>query len=531
MHQLSSEIHGIVEKNMIEKFINHSNRRNYMKFDLKVNNLSIKSAQINRILNETFQLTDVAKDGNCLFRTFAELVFYDQERYIEIKLFIIYFIICHKSKYESLITHGAFSVEDKNNLLMMRPKLDDFLRMISREGHWGNEGSIYAMSDALNIIIITMSVMKETHEKSRICKYLPNIKYSLVPFTIINGVNWHFIAAHRKFESPIFDEKTWQDVRIVEIRVNSHNIHSNVSSNNSIQQNKINNQQKNSIISHLTIAPTKIIDNGINNHDISKSIDDSNTQKAQLIADQIHSCKCLSGIINIIQVNQNVILKIYDKLKNEFEIYLRNFSHKKTWPRKKHIVEGRFPNIILNNFFLDNVDDDGNCLFRTFAEIILNDEKRFYEIKIFVIHHVTINLSFYENICTAGEIEVRTSNESKDILESSTIDDFLRMVAANKIWGNEGTLFAMSQALQTKIILFSIDGIRQKLDNLITINLATLNTSKKLTIIWMDESHYHICRFKNRIINFTQYIEDIHKIKDLRLIDYDMNILQQRWFS
>lgn len=287
---------------------NYTYDHDYNKFKLKTKNISNNSAHINQILNTTFTLTNVVSDGNCLFRTFAELIFHDQERYSEIKLYIINFVCCNKNNYESLINRGSFSVQDEYGNNIDHPRLYDFLKMIARERVWGNEGSIFAMSDALKVIIIIISIDRKTHENDTITKYVPNTTISSIPLTIINETQWHFIAAHRKLDSSIFDKEIWQNIRIIQIKIDS----------NAVQPTEITSKKQDSI----TIPQS------------SSSFIGSDEINAQSVLHQFYCSESFRDMSEIMKKHQKIIIEIYNNIKSYLKLTIEIII-KKVLPQKE----------------------------------------------------------------------------------------------------------------------------------------------------------------------------------------------------
>lgn len=77
--------------------------------------------------------------------------------------------------------------------------------MVAWDNTWGNEGSLYVISNTLNVTVIAICVDKDTHTKSHINKIISPVTQSVIPQTIINEINYHFVTAHRKSSSPEFN--------------------------------------------------------------------------------------------------------------------------------------------------------------------------------------------------------------------------------------------------------------------------------------------------------------------------------------
>ncbi|CAG5109286.1 Protein of unknown function, partial [Cotesia congregata] len=166
--KLTLEIYNATSSSINNFHSNLSKNSHRCEIKLNIEDLSSQNAAINKLLNETFTFSDVIKDGNCLFRTLAKSISLNENEYMNIRLFIIKYIRCNKTKYNTLLSRGAISVQDEDGLNIPDPKIDDFLRIIARDHVWGNEGSLYAISDALKIIVVVIGVASKTHKMSHI---------------------------------------------------------------------------------------------------------------------------------------------------------------------------------------------------------------------------------------------------------------------------------------------------------------------------------------------------------------------------
>lgn len=146
------------------------------KYQLKTSKMSAIHAYINHTLNNDFQLVIISADGNCLFRSIADIILCDEDKYINIKIFIINTVIFNKSKYEPIIYYKGIPVSEceENNQLLF-PIVYDFLRQIAQEREWGDHGSLYVLCSALKINIIVIGIDKSTHNIININKYSPSI--------------------------------------------------------------------------------------------------------------------------------------------------------------------------------------------------------------------------------------------------------------------------------------------------------------------------------------------------------------------
>lgn len=167
------------------------------------------------MIENLFTLVDVNPDGNCFYRSKATLLFNDQEKHLNFRLFVINHILDNIHEYGPPIFRGSISVLDKNFEEMKHPSIRDFLCMVARKNSWGNEGVIYAMSDALNISIVSIMVNNNTGIFEFISRIEPKLIKIKTPLRLINVINLHYIAAHpRTSVSPNFNQRTWQDLKI-----------------------------------------------------------------------------------------------------------------------------------------------------------------------------------------------------------------------------------------------------------------------------------------------------------------------------
>lgn len=136
-------------------------------------------------------------------------------------------------------------------------------------------------------------------------------------------------------------------------------------------------------------------------------------------------------------------------------------------------------------------------------------------------------MNFYEVLRSTKEIEVRNGNEDSDILDNQSIDDFLRMIAADGVWGNEGSIVALSLAVEAKLLLFLVYGISQQLRLIIEAKPMTTKSVKILTIIYTDKTHFYVSRLKYDT-DINQYIKINRKeMNNLTHIEYSINKLYQ----
>ncbi|CAG5109287.1 Protein of unknown function [Cotesia congregata] len=121
---------------------------------------------------------------------------------------------------------------------------------------------------------------------------------------------------------------------------------------------------------------------------------------------------------------------------------------------RKPVNKKRFPKKLLDNFDITNVNGDGNCFFRAIAELLLEDENKYPIIKLFIINYVFLNRDHYAILCKEGVIEVRSGNDDADVILNPTIVDFLKMIASDRIWGNEGSILEISNSLGIRLLIF-----------------------------------------------------------------------------
>lgn len=168
------------------------------------------------------------------------------------------------------------------------------------------------------------------------------------------------------------------------------------------------------------------------------------------ILNGIHQSKSLSEVKQIQNDNEKFILEVCFTIRCKID----NKPSIKNDVIKKIIPIKRFPEILFNYFEIDSVECNDNCFFRVTAELLLNDEEKYPVIKLFVIHHILSKLDYYEVFCKTSFINLYSENEESSLLVDPSVDDFMRMIAAYKIWGNESSIIAISHALEVKVVIF-----------------------------------------------------------------------------
>lgn len=137
--------------------------------------------------------------------------------------------------------------------------------------------------------------------------------------------------------------------------------------------------------------------------------------------------------------------------------------------------------------------------------------------------------NFHKVLCIEKEIEVRNGNEDTNILENPSIVDFLRMIATDGIWGNEGAMIALSQALEAGIFIFIVSGILGQSQLLLKVKPTETKMSKVLTIINMDYTHFYVSRLRNKKTDMNQFIKNNHtELKNVTIIEHDINDVNQK---
>ncbi|KAH0563763.1 hypothetical protein KQX54_006060 [Cotesia glomerata] len=134
--------------------------------------------------------------GKCLYRAFADLIENNENKWPCIKIFIINEILKNIDVYGPLVFKGVIGIKDKYNNFMPTPKVIEFPKMVAEKGKWGNEGSLYVISTALNLNIVTICIDSTTGELTSIIKYSPETAKSYTPLTLINIIGTHYVAAH-----------------------------------------------------------------------------------------------------------------------------------------------------------------------------------------------------------------------------------------------------------------------------------------------------------------------------------------------
>lgn len=508
-HQIIMDTCTEIE-NSIERIIRESTNYSVSNqcssnYQLKTCNMSVKHKHLNGLLNNTFSLVDVLSDGNCLFRTFADLILYDQQKYVCIKLFIINEILCNELKYSPIIYYGDIPVVDEEKNIMQFPKVDDFLRMVARENVWGNNGSFYAISTALRINVVVIGVDRVTHTIVNITKYAPINTRSTIPITLINELNWHFIAAHRKSNSPRFETEIWE-----------HQLISNVKVDLLISHYRDKFEKRNERTQNIT-EETYLLDD-------STEISMTKTScKVSNILERIFETKNLSEIQSIVETNHQFISELCNDIRNN-----QITSYKETIGDHKNIRKNRFPKELLDNFEIVNVEGDGNCFYRSIAYLMFNDERKYGFVKLFMIDNILVNLKYYDVLCSTDVIEVVTLNNER--LTNPKADDFIRMVAGDKIWGNEGSMLAISHALKIKLFTFCIN-IQSEIDMIVESGPNSSQSSSFLTVFNTNNTHYYAARCNNKIINNSIINIQQGIWKDLPYVRYELVELYNTWIS
>lgn len=140
-HQLISHLCIFMQNMNVDNTLNSSNNDNDDK--------KIKITLLPKECLDRFDIYDIKADGNCFYRSIVKLWLNDENKYPEIKLFLIYHILDYSRYYETLLEKNiitvAFNINGQFNI-NQEPTLDDFVRMIVGEGIWAHEGSTIAIS-------------------------------------------------------------------------------------------------------------------------------------------------------------------------------------------------------------------------------------------------------------------------------------------------------------------------------------------------------------------------------------------------
>lgn len=137
-----------------------------------------------------------------------------------------------------------------------------------------------------------------------------------------------------------------------------------------------------------------------------------------------------------------------------------------------------------------------------------------------------MNTEFYEILCKTKSVEVKKKDKNgKEItIDNPNINDYIRMMAADGIWANEGSIITFSQAFETILFIFVVDGLREKLSLIMKSKPTTKTSSKILTIINMDNVHFYVCQLKNNTSDINQFMINNHKkLENLPSIDYNIS--------
>lgn len=145
------------------------------------------------------------------------------------------------------------------------------------------------------------------------------------------------------------------------------------------------------------------------------------------------------------------------------------------------------------------------------AELLLEDEDKYPIIELFVINYVFLDRDRYAILCREGVIEGRSSNNYADVILNPKVVNFLKMIAADGLWGNEGSILAISNALGVRLLVFSIIGSTASLAMISESKPEKLISSKTLTISYVNGVHFLAARAQND--NIITSIENIEKGK------------------
>lgn len=103
------------------------------------------------------------------------------------------------------------------------------------------------------------------------------------------------------------------------------------------------------------------------------------------------------------------------------------------------------------------------------------------------------------------------------------------MIATDGIWGNEGAMIALSQALEAGIFIFIVSGILGQSQLLLKVKPTETKMSKVLTIINMDYTHFYVSRLRNKKTEMNQFIKNNHtELKNVTIIEHDINDVNQK---
>jgi len=122
-----------------------------------------------------------------------------------------------------LISKFAIEIHDEYGRFIEDNPID-FLRMVARKTVWGNEGSLYAISKALNLNLYIIAVdNRNMGIISSVFKYYTETAEVSRQLTLINEINCHFVAAHSKLSQPmVFEQRFLKE----NITVHSCNLNS-----------------------------------------------------------------------------------------------------------------------------------------------------------------------------------------------------------------------------------------------------------------------------------------------------------------
>ncbi|KAH0535090.1 hypothetical protein KQX54_013215 [Cotesia glomerata] len=182
---------------------------------------------------------------------------------------------------------------------------------------------------SLDGIVFVVGVDRSDHHLIDIRKYSPTITQSITPITMINEVDRHFIAAHRRTGSPKFDLPTWHDENIKSIKVDELLTYYEYKFSNK----KINTE----------VIPSK-----------TNFFGNSVSSRIRKILQEIQDSKYLQKIEKIVECNRDLI--------ESLAIYINNMpmnSEPDSNRDNEIIVQNSFSTEFLERFFIYYVEPDG----------------------------------------------------------------------------------------------------------------------------------------------------------------------------
>ena len=102
-----------------------------------------------RLNDYNLEMEETACEGNYFFRAVSRMAYVSDEFYLNVRSQTVEYLRNQRKEFEGFITNDFTSV-------------DNYITLMSRDGHWADNAIIRAISDALNIEIHIVSSAEDT---------------------------------------------------------------------------------------------------------------------------------------------------------------------------------------------------------------------------------------------------------------------------------------------------------------------------------------------------------------------------------